>query len=56
MSGIRHIADISTRKVLAAAAALAAMTALVSNFGLCFIWLNQPKMPESVRQMGRFKD
>ena len=56
MSGIKHLADISTRKVLMAAAALASLTALVSNFGLCFIWLNQPKMPENVRQMGKFKD
>lgn len=56
MSGIKTFAEITTRKVLLAVAALASLTALVSTTNLCFIWFHQPKMPESVRQMGKFKD
>jgi cyclic lactone autoinducer peptide len=56
MTGIKKFADITTRNILSAAAALASLTALVSTFGLCFIWFNQPEMPESVRQMRTSKD
>lgn len=56
MTGIRRFADITTRKVLIAAAALASLVALVSTTNLCFIWFHQPEMPESVRQMGRFRE
>jgi cyclic lactone autoinducer peptide len=54
MARIKALSDITTTKVLMAAAALASLTAIVSNYGLCVIWFNQPKMPESVRQM-KFK-
>jgi cyclic lactone autoinducer peptide len=56
MAACKHIADITVQKVLLATAALASLTAMVSTTNLCFIWFHQPKMPESVRQMGRFKD
>lgn len=56
MVAIKHITDITIRKILMAAAALAALTALVSASNMCFIWFHQPQMPESVRQMGRFKN
>jgi len=56
MTAIKRFANITTRKVIMAAAALALLTALVSTTHLCFIWFHQPRMPESVRQMGKFKD
>jgi len=56
MTGIKNLADITTRKVLMAAAGLASLTAMVSAFGLCFFWFNQPRMPESVRLMGKVRD
>ena len=56
MATIKRFANITTRKVLLAAAALASLTALVSTTNLCFIWFHQPQMPECVRQMGKFKD
>ncbi len=56
MTAIKRFAEITTRKVLMAAAVLASLTALVSTTNICYIWFHQPRMPESVRQMGRFKD
>jgi cyclic lactone autoinducer peptide len=56
MTKVKRFADISLRKVLAAAAALASLTALASTTNLCYIWFHQPQMPESVRRMGRFSD
>jgi cyclic lactone autoinducer peptide len=48
VNACKRLADITTRKVLMAAAALASLTALISVYNLCFIWFHQPQMPESV--------
>ena len=54
MTAIKQITSVTIRKVLLAAATLASLTALVSTTNMCFFWFNQPKMPESVRQMGKY--
>ena len=56
MSIVKHAVNITTQKVLLAAAALASLMALVSTTNMCFFWFHQPQMPESVRGMGKFKD
>ena len=56
MTVMKRLADITTRKVLMAAAVLASLTAAVSAAHNCYFWFHQPKMPESVRQMSKLKD
>jgi cyclic lactone autoinducer peptide len=56
VSKCKRIADITVRKVLLAAAALASLTALASVYHMCFFWFHQPQMPDSVRQMGKQSD
>ena len=48
---MKVLTDITTNKILAALATLAALTAAVSIYPLCFVWFYQPKMPMSMLQM-----
>ena len=53
MTAVKKITEVTVQNILLAAAALASLTALASTSNLCFLWFHQPKMPESVRLMGK---
>jgi len=55
MSVVKKFRDVTVKQILVVAASLASVVALMSTTNLCFLWFNQPKMPESVRHMGKMK-